>query len=294
MLTGVINIDKPKGFTSHQVVSRLRKLLNIKQVGHTGTLDPLATGVLPICVGKATKIIEYLDTSKAYRAYIILGIETDTYDMEGQILEQKPATIDLTEIKKFLNDFKGEITQTPPIYSAIHHKGKRLYEYARKNIEVADIPTRKVLINSIELIETQETETKNPVIVVDIDCSGGTYIRSIAHDLGEKLGYGASLKDLTRTKSGSFLLEDSFTLEKIEEYCQKGEVEQFLLPPQNVLNFEAIEINQEQRDKIKNGQSIDDSKNRENGKFVQLICEDHLAAIAKVMENKIKPVKVFC
>jgi len=150
---GIINVNKPKGFTSHDVVAKLRKILRIKQIGHTGTLDPMATGVLPVCVGKATKIIQYLESSKAYRAFIKLGIKTDTYDMEGQILEKNPVILDIEGIKKYLESFRGEIIQTPPIYSAIHYKGKRLYEYARKNIEVTDIPTRKVTINSIELVE---------------------------------------------------------------------------------------------------------------------------------------------
>lgn len=290
MITGIINVNKPKGLTSHDVVSRLRRILKIRQIGHTGTLDPLAVGVLPICVGKATKIIQYLDTSKAYRAYILLGIKTDSYDTEGEVLEKQSVKFELDKAKSFLQNFQGEITQTPPMYSAVHYKGKRLYEYARKNIAIEDIPTRKVTVNSIELVDVEKADTKNPVLVVDIDCSGGTYIRSIAYDLGEKLGCGACLEGLTRTKAGKFRVEDSFTLEQIEELFEKGEVEKFLQPP--VLELETIEITPEQKEKIHFGQFLFIDK--ELPEKLQLFCDGELVAIAKFVEGKIKPVKVFC
>ncbi len=293
MLSGIINVNKPGGFTSHQIVSRLRKILGIKQVGHTGTLDPLAVGVLPVCTGKATRIIEYLDTSKAYRAYILLGVKTDTYDTEGRVLQKSPVKPDPEKINEYLDGFLGTIKQIPPMYSAVHYKGKRLYEYARKNIEIEDIPAREVIINAIELVEIQNPDAENPVLVVDIDCSGGTYIRSIAHDLGEKLGYGCCLENLIRTRSGKFYLEDSLSLEQIEGYAQKGEVEKFLIHPGKVLDFEVIEIDREQKDRIKNGQSLVTAAHHEE-KLIQLVFEDNLAAIAEVKEDKIKPVKVFC
>ncbi len=293
MLSGIINVNKPKGYTSYQVVSRLKKILGIKQIGHTGTLDPLAVGVLPICTGKATRIIEYLDSSKAYRAYILLGIKTTTYDTEGKILEKILIKPDIDKIKDYLQEFKGRITQTPPMYSAVHYKGKRLYEYARKNIEIKDIPTRQVIINTIRLIDIEKIDTENPVLVVDIDCSGGTYIRSIAHDLGEKLGYGCCLENLTRLKSGKFRLEDSLTLEQIEEYYKKGEIEKFLINPADVLDLEVLKIDCEQKSRIKNGQSLFFEEQRAQG-MIQLVYEDSLAAIAEVIENRIRPVKVFC
>lgn len=274
------------------MVSRLRKILNLRQIGHTGTLDPLAIGVLPVCIGNATKIIQYLDTSKAYRAYVLLGVKTDTYDTEGKILEKKPVKLEVEKIKELLEGFQGEIIQTPPIYSAVHYKGKRLYEYARKNIEIKDIPSRQVTVNSIELVDIEKADTKNPVLVVDIDCSGGTYIRSIAHDLGEKLGYGACLENLTRTKSGKLRVEDSLTLEQVEELFQNNETEKFLLPSGNFLELEAVEINQEEKDKIKHGQFLP-IKNYA-AEMMQLIYKGNLVAIAKSEEGKIKPVKVFC
>lgn len=292
MLNGIINVNKPTGLTSHQVVSRLRKILGIKQIGHTGTLDPLAVGVLPVCTGKFTRIIEYLDTSKAYRAYILLGVETDTYDMEGKILEKTPVKPDIEKIKEKLQDFQGEITQIPPMYSAVHYKGKRLYEYARKNQEVKDIPQRRVTINEIKLVEIQNKETENPVIVVDIDCSGGTYIRSIAHDLGKKLGYGSCLQNLTRTRSGKFTLDDSLELEQIEEYYKKGEITKFLIQPESILDLEVYKIDSAQRERVKNGQSLI-IEGQEKEKLVQLIYDNSLAAIARIADHKIKPVKVF-
>ena len=319
---GIINVNKPKGFTSHDVVAKLRKILNIKQIGHTGTLDPMATGVLPVCVGKATKIIQYLESSKAYRASIKLGIKTDTYDMEGQILKKIPVTLNIEEVKKHLECFKGEITQTPPIYSAVHYKGKRLYEYARKNIEITDIPTRKVTINSINLVldchvgaKVPPRNDENPVLIVDIDCSEGTYIRSIAYDLGEKLGYGACLNDLTRTKAGKFTLEKTHTLEEIESLYQTGDFDKFLVNPVEILPLEIFEIDEILLEKIKKGQSFSalqpdgqispfffdiQSKKRvpwyaqgDNKSLLQLVYKNKLAAIARFEDNIIKPVNVF-
>jgi tRNA pseudouridine55 synthase len=344
---GIINVNKPKGFTSHDVVAKLRKILKIKQIGHTGTLDPMATGVLPVCIGKATKIIQYLESSKAYRAFIKLGIKTDTYDMEGEILETNPVDLDLNKIKKHLATFKGEITQIPPIYSAVHYKGKRLYEYARKNIEINDIPTRQVIVNSIELIDvlichcerseaihqllTNEwiassqaprnddqflKNSENPILIVDIDCSEGTYIRSIAHDLGEKLGYGACLSDLTRTKAGKFNLEKSHTLEEIESFYKIGDFDKFLINPVEILPLELFEVEENLLKKIKNGQYfptchaelVSVSQNHEtlkqvqgdnsliqhgNKSILQLVYKNKLAAIARFEDNIIKPVNVF-
>ncbi len=291
-LFGIININKPKSFTSHDVVAKLRKILHIKQIGHTGTLDPMATGVLPVCIGKATKVIQYLESSKAYRAYIKLGIKTDTYDIEGQILKKNTVHLNLDEIKAFLEDFKGEITQTPPIYSAVHYKGKRLYEYARKNIEVKDIPTRKVKINSIEIIDLTDKNTENPTLIIDIDCSEGTYIRSIAYDLGERLGYGASLCDLVRTKAGRFILEKSYSLKEIELFFQNDEFDKFITNPIEILPLEIFETNDILLEKIKNGQHIS-TENKFGSNILQIIYKNKLAAIARFEDNIIKPVNVF-
>jgi tRNA pseudouridine55 synthase len=291
-LFGIINVNKPKGFTSHDVVAKLRKILKIKQIGHTGTLDPMATGVLPVCVGKATKLIQYLTSSKAYMAYIKLGVETDTYDMEGVILEQKPVDFDINLTREFLKDFEGEITQTPPIYSAVHYKGKRLYEYARKNIEIKDIPVRQVTVNCIELVNIEEITSENPVLMVAVDCSEGTYIRSIAHDLGEKLGFGACLSGLIRVKAGEFVYENTKTLEEIEANANSGDFGEFLINPTGILPLKILEVEEDLLIKIKNGQSLYKEKEFST-EFIQLVFQNKLVGIAKIEDNKIKPVNVF-
>jgi tRNA pseudouridine55 synthase len=290
---GILNINKPKGYTSHDVVAKLRKILKIKQIGHTGTLDPMATGVLPICIGKATKIIQYLDGDKSYRASIKLGIKTDTYDIEGKILEETDAKADITEIKLSLKTFEGEIEQTPPMYSAIHYQGKRLYEYARQNIEITDIPKRKVTIRSIELLGISEEDDK-PVITVDIACSSVTYIRSIAHDMGEMLGCGATLCGLVRTKACQFDFLDSYAIEKIEEYEKNNRIKEILINPIEVLNLKIINVEETQLADIKNGKQLyfEDINLMQNQK-IQLVCNTNLVAIAEFQDSRICPKTVF-
>ncbi len=292
---GILNINKPKDFTSHDVINKLRKILNIRKIGHTGTLDPLATGVLPVCIGKATKLIQYFETNKSYRAYIKLGQTTDTYDIEGKILSTHNVEYNLPEITKYLNKFLGEIEQTPPIYSSVHYRGKRLYEYARANQTVEDIPSRKVTISSINFIGVEDKDTNNPIIIVDIDCSGGTYIRSIAHDLGEMLGCGACLYDLIRTKSGSFEINNSYTLEQIQEYKGANSLEQAIITPTNILSLPEYTITESESYKIKTGQYIEplESLNLPEDTRIQLIENGNLLAIAKYIDNKIYPVNVF-
>lgn len=292
----ILNINKPKGFTSHDVVAKLRKILNTKKIGHTGTLDPLATGVLPICVGKATKLIQYLDDTKAYRATAKLGIKTDSYDTEGQILEENPVNIDLEQIKTYLQDFQGNITQKPPIYSAVHYKGKRLYEYARKNIEIPDIPERNVTVNSINLVEIKNTDSNHPELVIDIDCSSGTYIRSIIHDLGEKLGCGATMSGLIRTRAGRFNLENSYSIEEIAEKVENNSLNEAMITPSDIITLEKYSINDIEYDKIQKGQYIENKLDLPKQK-IQLIYQNNLSAIAEIKEldnnYKIFPINVF-
>lgn len=294
-LFGIINVNKPVKFTSHDVVSKLRKILNIRQIGHTGTLDPLAVGVLPVCIGKATKIIQYLEDSKAYRAYIKLGIRTNTYDADGEIIEDNSVNLDLQRIQDALKEFQGEITQKPPIYSAVHYKGKRLYEYARANIEVEDIPERNVHINSIELLDILNKDSDHPTLIVDIDCSGGTYIRSIANDLGDILDYGASLDSLIRTKSGRFTIDKSHSLEEIQEFFRSGRLNEILINPVDVINLERVSITEDQINKVTKGQYIKicDENKLANIEKIQLIYENKLIAIARVEEDKAFPINVF-
>ncbi|MGL4882313.1 MAG: tRNA pseudouridine(55) synthase TruB, partial [Waterburya sp.] len=229
---GFINLHKPVGFTSHDCVAKLRRLLNTKKIGHGGTLDPAATGVLPVAVGKATRLLQFLPTPKAYRALIRLGISTTTDDLEGEIID-RPTEVNLatTEIITNLNTFIGTISQIPPMYSAIKKNGKKLYELARKGENITLEP-RTITINKIDLINIYQGDFYE--LEVDIYCSPGTYIRAIARDLGKQLGVGGTLANLVRTESCGMQLKDSITFEQIETQLQQQTFT--LIEPSAVLN----------------------------------------------------------
>ena len=228
---GFINLNKPAGFTSHDCVAKLRKLLNTRKIGHGGTLDPAATGVLPIAVGKATRLLQFLPQPKAYRALIRLGITTDTDDLEGRIIDRvEQVDLKSSQIIDCLNSFLGTIEQVPPIYSAIKKNGKKLYELARKGAEIVVEP-RTIEIYQIELVSLNTTNFYE--LEVDIKCSPGTYIRAIARDLGKMLGVGGTLAGLIRTESCGMHLNDSLTFEQIEHQIARGTFE--LIEPGYVL-----------------------------------------------------------
>ena len=210
---GFLNVYKPKGMTSHDVVACLRRVTKIKQIGHTGTLDPFAEGVLPICIGKATRLIEYLSDEKAYIATVQFGKSTDTYDLEGEFVSESDVKVSKDNVLIALKSFEGEIEQTPPIYSALKVNGKKLYEYARAGVDV-EIKSRKVFIEKIELLSFDEL---NQTAEIYIKCSKGTYIRSITHDLGQNLACGAYLIKLIRSQAGDFFLKESINLNDINE-----------------------------------------------------------------------------
>lgn len=246
---GFLNINKPEGITSFDVIAKLRKILKIKQIGHAGTLDPFATGVLPVCVGKSTKLIDYLGKDKEYIATIKFGADTDTYDKEGQVIKTYDTKISENELSDLLNDFQGEIEQIPPIYSAIKINGKKLYEYARKG-ENIEIKPRKVIIYKIELLEF-DYENQNAKILVN--CSKGTYIRSIAYDIGQKLNCGGYLTELVRTKSGEFEIKTAINLDSIGsiEIAEKN-----LINPVNILNKPKYNVSDLEKDKVVHGMPI--------------------------------------
>lgn len=224
---GFINLNKPTGFTSHDCVAKIRRLLKIKRVGHGGTLDPSATGVLPIAVGKATRLLQFLPEDKAYRARIRLGMITTTDDLEGEILQTHPCeNLSLEQIAPLLNQFIGKIEQIPPAYSAIHQGGKRLYELARKGEQV-EIHSRTVEIHHIEILGWYPGEY--PELEVAIACGSGTYIRAIARDLGAILNVGGTLAKLIRTESCGMKLAESLTFEELETQIQRRTLE--LIPP---------------------------------------------------------------
>jgi tRNA pseudouridine55 synthase len=219
-MQGFLNLNKPFDWTSHDCVAKTRKLLRLKRVGHAGTLDPTATGVLPIAVGKATRLLQYLPGEKAYKATIRLGVRTTTDDLEGEIIASQPCTrLSLDAVKAALQQFVGKIEQIPPIYSAIQVQGKRLYDLARKGEDV-EVPVRTVEVFEIEILDWREQEF--PEVDVAIACGAGTYIRAIARDLGIVLQTGGTLAALTRTQSSGFDLAGSITFTDLEAQLQAG------------------------------------------------------------------------
>lgn len=217
-MNGIINVYKECGFTSHDVVAKLRGILHMKKIGHTGTLDPDATGVLPVCVGKATKVCSLLtDQDKTYQAVVRLGVTTDTQDMTGTITHTCPVDVTEEQIEKTVAGFVGEMEQIPPMYSAVKVDGKRLYELARQGKEVERKP-RRIKVHELKLTSIDLSKLE---IAMEVTCSKGTYIRTLCHDIGEKLGCGAAMKSLVRTRVGDFVLEEARTLKEIEEAIQE-------------------------------------------------------------------------
>ena len=220
MYDGMINVCKEKGFTSHDVVAKLRGILHQKKIGHTGTLDPDATGVLPVCLGKGTKLCDMItDRDKTYRAVMLLGKTTDTQDISGQVLSEKKVTVSESAVYDAAEEFVGDYMQVPPMYSAIKVDGRKLYELARAGQEI-ERKARHVVIHSIDI-----TEVNLPYVTMDVCCSKGTYIRTLCQDIGEKLGCGACMTELTRLKVGSFDMSEAFTLSEIQAMAEIGEEE---------------------------------------------------------------------
>lgn len=281
-LFGFLNVYKPVGMTSHDVVAVLRRITKIKQIGHTGTLDPFAEGVLPICIGKATRLIEYLQDDKEYLATVQFGASTNTFDLDGEKTSVSAKKVTKEDVIEGLKSFEGEISQLPPIFSAIKVKGKKLYEYARKGEEV-EIQPRKVVIENIELKSFDENLQQAQIL---IKCSKGTYIRSIANDLGQNLGCGGYLIKLVRTQAGAFRVENSVQLDGID-------VEANLVNPLEVLKFPKITVDDADLAKIKNGMPLFKS-NDKIGNFVSLVYNDvEICAVGVVDGEKIKLKKVF-
>ena len=228
---GILNINKPEGWTSQDVVAKLRGRLHIRRVGHTGTLDPMATGVLPVCFGKATRIIEYYDDDfKTYEAEMKLGMVTDTLDITGTVLETKPVDVSEEDVIQAIDSFRGWITQIPPKYSALKVNGKPLYKYAREGVEV-EIKSRKIYVEDIRPVEVNLGENR---ILFRVTCSKGTYIRTICDDIGKKLGCGGTMTALQRTQSGCFRVEDARTLPEILEMTDE-ELERCVIPMDETL-----------------------------------------------------------
>lgn len=254
-MDGIIIIDKPEDFTSFDVVAKMRRLLGTRKVGHAGTLDPMATGVLPIFVGRATKCCDILpDQNKRYTATFELGYTTDTLDSTGRVLTRTPVQSNRADLLAALDSFRGEIMQLPPMFSAIQINGHRLYDLARQGVEI-EREKRPVTISHLELLQSDESAHR---YVIDVACSKGTYIRTLCADIGEALGCGATMTALRRTRAAGFDLEDSLTLEQAEQLAQQGKLSERLLPIERVFQeLPALTLCAAQERMYRNGVRLD-------------------------------------
>jgi tRNA pseudouridine55 synthase len=243
LINGIINVYKEKGYTSHDVVAKLRGILKQKKIGHTGTLDPDAEGVLPVCLGNATKLCDILtDRSKTYQAVLLLGTTTDTQDITGTVLSEKPVTAGEEEIRQAIMSFQGYYDQIPPMYSALKIGGKRLYELAREGIEVPR-EARKVEIHSIEI---EDLNVLTGQAILTVDCSKGTYIRTLCHDIGEQLGCGGCMKSLLRTRAGEFQMNKSLKISEIADKINEGNLDEYIRKADEMFaGYPSVNVKQE-------------------------------------------------
>lgn len=257
-MKGILCVNKPRDFTSFDVIAKLRGILHIKRLGHGGTLDPMATGVLPVFVGSATKACDIMsDTNKSYIADFRLGLTTDTQDITGKILTVSDRAVSFEELEAVLPEFTGKIMQLPPMYSAVQVGGKRLYDLARQGIEVERTP-RKIEVKSLHIFDYDEKTREGSI---EINCGKGTYIRTIIHDIGEKLGCGGIMTALVRTSSGGFSYNECYTLEEIQCAADKGKVEELIIPIERVFDtLPKLRLNQVQTRMYCNGVKLDISR----------------------------------
>ncbi len=291
MANGIIIIDKPAGWTSMDVCAKLRGMFHEKRVGHAGTLDPMATGVLPVFIGRATRAVEFAaDSDKEYIAGLKLGVVTNTQDTTGEVLEERECSVTRTELEAALSRFIGDIEQTPPMYSAIKINGKKLYELARKGREVERKP-RSVTIHELELLGWPAAWED---FQLRVRCSKGTYVRTLCHDIGQALGCGGCMSSLRRTKAAGFTLEDSVTLEAVQEAVDRGEGESLLLPvdayfaglPMLVLK------NTEAEKKIRNGAALA-ARDVPEGEYRVYGADKTFLALGKAADGRLTTVKSF-
>lgn len=295
---GFLNIIKPPGMTSHDVVDEIRKIFKIRRVGHGGTLDPGASGVLPVALGKATRLFQYLkDATKVYRGEITFGFSSSTHDAQGKLLNKTPCpTLSREKIENALQEFKGEIRQIPPQVSAVRHQGKHSYEWERKGVTVALEP-RAVRIYSIRLLQYESGDF--PKILLDVESSSGMYMRALARDLGEKFGCGAMLSFLVRLESKPFRIEDGFTLEEVKEKALAGKAESILVNGEKILSdMPKLNISEQQKVLLLRTNRLPLDTFFPADHLVQLVDEDEaLVALGKVQGDRrpyfFQPVKIF-
>lgn len=296
MYNGIINIYKEKGFTSHDVVAKMRGICKQKKIGHTGTLDPDAEGVLPVCLGSGTKLCDMLtDKDKEYVAQLLLGVETDTQDISGQVLRECEPIMDETLVREAVMSFQGEYMQIPPMYSALKINGKKLYELARAGKEV-ERQARPVVIHEIEILEM-----KLPVVKMRVACSKGTYIRTLCADIGKKLGCGGTMQSLLRTRVGIFRLEEAITLNQLEKLRDEERLSQVLYAVDSVFeNLPALHVCEEHCRLIDNGNAFYPNQTEEKTKYaadewVRVYGRGKFYGIYTYEQEKhrYKPVKMF-
>lgn len=286
---GFLNIDKPAGMTSHDVVARVRRIARLRRVGHAGTLDPAATGVLVVALGGATRLIEYVQdqTSKRYLASVRLGVTTTTDDAEGEVLAEAPLPpLDTRAIEEVLARFRGWVEQVPPMYSALHHEGRRLHELARAGVTV-ERKARRVLIERLDLLAWEP-----PLLKIDVLCGKGTYIRSLARDIGAALGCGAHLAELRRTAVGPFRIEEAVPLAELERRSQQNEQLPLLPPERAVADWVRVDLDAREAQRVRNGQAI--ALRQASGERARAHGPDgSLLALLERDGAVFKPVKVF-
>jgi tRNA pseudouridine55 synthase len=299
LINGILNVYKEKGYTSHDVVAKMRGILKIKKIGHTGTLDPDAEGVLPVCIGKATKLVDLItDKDKTYETVLKLGITTDTQDITGTVLKTAPVNVNFHQIENIISGYVGEYDQLPPMYSAIKVDGKKLYELARQGIEI-ERERRKVIIHDIRILHYSE---ENQEVQLSVDCGKGTYIRTLLHDIGEDLGCGGTMKSLLRTAVGQFHIEDAIKLSRIEQLVK----DEMILPQIHTIDemfqaYSKLIINPEYNKLVYNGNAFRKEHVAElipetltNNVRVFTSQEEFIGIYKFVTEDELfKPVKMF-
>lgn len=283
-MDGIINIYKPAGMTSHDVVNRVRRIAGTKKVGHTGTLDPDAEGVLPVCINRGTKVADLLTFSdKRYTATFKLGLTTDTLDIGGRVLTQNDVNVSAEEIECTVKSFTGTIEQIPPMYSAIKVSGKKLCDLARKGIEV-ERKARKITIYSIDILNISEDE-----FTIDVSCSKGTYIRTLGHDIGQKLGCGATMTKLIRTQSSVFKSENSVNLEDLTPENYK----EYMVSPDSLFDYEKMTVEGETLKKVLNGNAVKVNNLTDDQKYKVYDNKGTFLCISRAEEGELKVEKMF-
>ncbi len=288
-MNGIIVLDKPKGKTSHDMVYAMRRLTGVKKVGHTGTLDPMATGVLPVCIGSAAKAADMLTLAdKRYIAEFVLGKSTDTQDAQGEVTEERNVSCSEDEVRSAVMSFVGEIEQVPPMYSAVKRNGKKLYELARQGIEIEREP-RKINIYSIDILEIDL-----PRVKIDVSCSKGAYIRTLCADIGEKLGTLAYMSELRRTKSGMFTIEESYTLERLEALFAEGKLESAVVAVDALFShLPKIDLNDKQTKSIVNGVRMTYRGLSEGQSYRLYGADGKFLCISKIINGRLTLEKAF-